>query len=69
MPAIVSTLGAFADKRGDCLGGATIEASGGLGAGNGGTSTFGHGITLGSGARSVGKSKSVGRFGRCRNLW
>ena len=56
LSAIVSTLGAFADKRGDLLGGGTLKAADGLGDVNGGGRTLGRGITLGTGSGSIGKS-------------
>ena len=51
----VSTLGNFAAKRADHLGGGTFGAGGGLGDFNGGGIILGRGITLGTGAGSVGK--------------
>ena len=56
LSATVSTLGAFAAKRGDRLGGRTLKAAGGLGNVDGGRRILGYGITLGTGAGSVGKS-------------
>ena len=56
LSATVSTLGTFAAKRGDRLGGGTLGAADGLGDVDGGGITLGRGSTLGSGAGSVGKS-------------
>ena len=62
----VSTIGAFAAKRGDRLGGATLEEAGGLGDIDGGKiTTFGRSSNIGSSSGSRGKSKTgvgIGKF-------
>ena len=55
LSATVSTLGTFAAKRGDRLGGGTLGAASGLGDVDSGGIILGRGITLGTGAGSVGK--------------
>ena len=59
----VSTIGAFAAKRGDLLGGATLGEAGGLVDIDGGKITLGRSSNIGSGSGSRGRSKTGGGIG------